>query len=651
MTGSTASNDFPFTAGAYDTSLGGSQDGFVAKFDPSQSGSNSLIYATYLGGTNGADTGTGIAIDSSGNAYVTGNTLANDFPTLNAYDISLGGTSDGFFTKLNADGTALIYSSYLGGANGGEYGNSIAVDSSGNGYITGWTSSNDFPTVNAYDSTLGGFQDAFAAKFDPSLSGAPSLIYSTYLGGVNGNETGLGIAVDSSGNGCLTGWTDSDDFPVTGSAYDGAFNGNTDAFITKLNSTGNGLLYSTYLGSVTSTITEWGDAIALDNADDIYITGYTQGLDFPTTIGAYDTSLGGTQDAFVAKLDPDLSGTSSLIYSTYLGGGDIERGYGIAVTATGIAAVTGYTDSSDFPLSPDAYDSTLGGSRDAFVATINADGSDLNYSTYLGGGSSDSANGVALDSSDDIYVVGYTQSGDFPTSATAYDTSLDGTRDAFVVKMTVDSGSGAMAVWRQNLSTTPEYSRWNGSSFSAEANSANVGEWRIIAGAEAPTRDEIIVVGVVDTTGVLNGEMWDGSTWSALSLNPLGETAVSEDYWWGFDLAYEQQSGEAVLVWNNNTATRFLQYSTWDGALWSAKTTVAAYTGGEPQHMHMAVKPGANEMVLVVNDVNADDYALVWTGSTWQSTPLGQLGHSRVRPDRPLCGLRAAERPGPGGLR
>jgi hypothetical protein len=188
--------------------------------------------------------------------------------------------------------------------------------------------------------------------------------------------------------------------------------------------------------------------------------------------------------------------------------------------------------------------------------------------------------------------------------------------------LTPATASGAttgMAVWIQDLSSTPRYNTWNGTSFDTAADSANVGEWRIIAGAEAPTREEIIVVGVVDTTGVLNGEMWDGSTWSALSINPLGETAVSEDYWWGFDLAYEQQSGDAVLVWNNNTGGDMLQYSVWDGTSWSAKTTVSAYTGGEPQHMHIAAKPGSDEMVLVVNDINADDYALVWDGSNWDN--------------------------------
>ena len=173
-----------------------------------------------------------------------------------------------------------------------------------------------------------------------------------------------------------------------------------------------------------------------------------------------------------------------------------------------------------------------------------------------------------------------------------------------------------MAVWRSANLTTPKYNQWDGSAFGTAANSASVGTWRIIQGASAPTRNEKIVVGV-NSSGQINGELWNGSAWSALSINQLNATAVSETYWWGFDVAYEQQSGDALLVWDNNTASNMLQYSVWNGSAWSAKTTISAYTGAEPQQMHLAAKPGSDEMVLVVSDVNADDYALVWSGSSW----------------------------------
>ncbi|MGD9052771.1 MAG: SBBP repeat-containing protein, partial [Desulfobacterales bacterium] len=448
VTGSTQSSDFPYTSGVHDTSLGGTSDAFVSKFDPTLSGAASLIYSTYLGGDDGGELGQGIAVDASGNAYVGGQTGSSNFPTQNAYDGSLGGSSDAFFTKLNASGTALIYSTYLGGG-AVEYGNALAIDSSNNAYLTGYTTSNDFPTQNAYDSSLGSTQDVFVTKINPALSGAASLIYSTYLGGDNSYETGYGIAVDSANQACVTGYTFSNDFP-TQNAYDSSYNGSNEVFVTQLSSSGNSLVYSTYLGSATSTISDYGYGIALDDSDDIYVTGYTRGTDFPTK-NAYDTTRGGTQDAFVAKFDPSLSGAASLIYSTYLGGGDLDHGYGIFVDADGNAIVTGYTDSDDFPTTADAYDDTRN-ARDVFIAKITADGSDLAYGTFLGGTDSDTGRAIIVDSDDFAYLAGQTDSGNFPTQ-NAYDTSLGGTRDAFFVKLLIGAAPTISSAVNQIFAT------------------------------------------------------------------------------------------------------------------------------------------------------------------------------------------------------
>jgi hypothetical protein len=425
VTGYTYSSDFP-TVSAYDTTLGGTIDAFVTKFNAAGS---ALTFSTYLGGSSD-DVGKAIAVDSSGSVYVTGYTYSSDFPTASAYDTTLGGTIDAFVTKFNATGSALTFSTYLGGSSN-DYGYGIAVDSSGNVYVTGYTESSDFPTASAYDTTLGGTQDAFITKFNSSGS---TLTFSTYLGGAS-NDYGYGIAIDSSGNIYMTGYTYSSDFPTI-NAYDttcGGCTGNPDVFVTKFNSSGSALTFSTYLGGSSS---EQGNSIAVDSAGNIYVTGWTSSSDFPT-VSAYDSTLGGTQDAFITKFN---SSGSALTFSTYLGGsGNNDQGNSIAVDSSSNVYVTGYTLSSDFPTAS-AYDSTMGGSQDAFVTKFNSAGSALTFSTYLGGSASDSASGIAVDSSGNVYVTGYTLSSDFPT-ASAYDSTLGGTQDAFVTKFDMSDPS------------------------------------------------------------------------------------------------------------------------------------------------------------------------------------------------------------------
>ncbi len=293
--GSTTSTDFPTTAGAFQTTFsGGSFDTFVTKLNPT---GTALVYSTYLGGT-GYDFSAGIAVDTAGNAYVTGYTSSTDFPTTaGAYQTSYGGGDyDAFVTKLNPTGTALVYSTYLGGT-GFDQGTGIAVDTTGNVYVTGITGSTNFPTTpGAFQSTYaGGSYDAFVTKLNPT---GTALVYSTYLGGTSVDE-GTGIAVDTAGNTFVTGYTGSTDFPTTAGAFQtslGSLGGN--AFVTKLNSTGTALVYSTYLGGTSS---DGGTGIALDPAGNAYVTGFTTSTDFPTTADGYQTTYGGDYDAFVAK--------------------------------------------------------------------------------------------------------------------------------------------------------------------------------------------------------------------------------------------------------------------------------------------------------------------------------------------------------------
>jgi uncharacterized repeat protein (TIGR01451 family) len=316
---------------------------------------SALVYSTYLGGSY-YDYGQGIAVDASGNAYVTGGTGSTDFPTANPLQAAYGGNGDAFVAKLNAAGSALVYSTYLGGS-GGEDGLGIAVDASGNAYVTGVTESTNFPTANPFQALYERGGDAFVAKLNAAGS---ALIYSTYLGGIDPDE-GFGIGVDASGNAYVTGYTGSTNFPTANPLQ--AHGGNGDAFVAKLNPAGSALVYSTYLGGSND---DYGYGIAVDASGNAYVTGRTQSTNFPTANPVQAAYGGGQFDAFVAKLN---AAGSALVYSTYLGGGDLDEGLGIAVDPSGNAYVTGDTWSTNFPTA-NPLQAANGGIADAFVARI-----------------------------------------------------------------------------------------------------------------------------------------------------------------------------------------------------------------------------------------------------------------------------------------
>jgi len=286
---------------------------------------------------------------------------------------------------------ALFYSTYLGGSirDGGQ---GIAVDSAGNAYVTGLTNSPDFPTaVGAFQSTRAGGFDALVTKLNAVGS---ALVYSTYLGG-SGDDYGLGIAVDAAGNASLTGYTNSPNFPTTPAAFQPAPGGSVDAFVTKLNSSGSALIYSTYLGGSGYDV---GQGIALDSLGNAYVTGVTSSADFPTSVGAFQPTLAGSFNVFVTKLN--LAGSAPLLYSTYLGGNNDDRGFGVAVDSVGNAYVTGYTTSTDFPTTSGAFQTIYAGGSDGFVTKLNPGGSmPLLYSTYLGGSGLDIAQAIAVSAS------------------------------------------------------------------------------------------------------------------------------------------------------------------------------------------------------------------------------------------------------------
>jgi len=290
----------------------------------------------------------------------------------------------------------------------------------------------------------------------------PTLSYSTYLGGAS-NDYGTAIAIDSSGDAYVTGYTNSTNFPVTPGAFQtrcggGCADSTVDAFVSKLDPTGSSLIYSTYLGGSND---DYGNGIALDASGDAYIIGQTLSGNFPTTPGAYQTSCGGGGDcsggdAFITELNPD---GSALVYSTFLGGNGLDQGNSIALDASNDAYVTGYTQSTDFPTTPGAFQTTCSCSADSvvFVTEMNSTGSALVYSTYLGGTDTDVGYGIALDSSNNAYLTGYTHSSDFPVTRGAFQTTLEGPVSAFVTKM---NSTGSALVYSSYLggstsNTTP----------------------------------------------------------------------------------------------------------------------------------------------------------------------------------------------------
>ena len=353
VTGYTGSNDFPTQSPYQAEHQGGDYDAFVTKLTPA---GNALAYSTYLGG-NGRDEGHGIAVDTAGSAYVTGETQSTNFPTQSPYQATNQRGSDAFVTKLTPAGKALSYSTYLGGS-GDDYAYGIAVDAAGSAYVTGETQSANFPTQSPYQATFQqGIRDAFVTKLTPA---GTALVYSTYLGG-SGPDAGYGIAVDGAGSAYVTGYTGSTNFP-TRSPYLATHGGIEDAFVTKLTPAGNALIYSTYLGGMSH---DWGCGIAVDGAGSAYVTGYTASPDFPTQ-SPYQATYGGSEDAFATKLTP---AGNALVYSTYLGGSGEDWGEGIAVDGAGSAYVTGSTQSTNFP-TQSPYQGTNQGYDDAFVTKL-----------------------------------------------------------------------------------------------------------------------------------------------------------------------------------------------------------------------------------------------------------------------------------------
>jgi hypothetical protein len=475
IAGETASSDFPLANAMQSVRAG--KDAFIMKLNAS---GDAIIYATVVGGSD-EDRATSIAVDAMGQVYVTGVTISDNFPTVNALQPALGGATrkkilaDAFVAKLNAAGDALFYATYLGGRKAEEaYG--IAIDTVGQAYIAGSTSSPDFPIANALQPARAGSDDAFITKLNAA---GTALIYSTYLGGSEEQygivfgikEAAYSVAVDNTGQAYIAGETAATDFPTV-NALQATMNGFSDGFITKLNSTGSAFVYSTYLGGTNSTgaavlmsairYHESVNSIAVDASEAVYVAGTTRSTDFPT-VHALQPIIHGYSDAFVAKLRPN---GSALVYSTYLGGRRYPEGagsnmgeegaYSIAIDPAGQASVTGMTRSTDFPTVNAPQSIYGGGDSDAFISKLNASGSALIYSSYLGGSGNEAGSidffwetlptSVAVDAQGQAYVAGITSSSDFPVNHALQPAYGSGDTDAFITKIGKKNPSYALTI-------------------------------------------------------------------------------------------------------------------------------------------------------------------------------------------------------------
>ncbi len=579
VTGWTASYDFPVTVGPDLTfkSVAGGTDAFVAKVNAA---GTDLVYCGFIGGSRD-DVGSGIAVDASGNAYVTGWTYSQDFPAVFGPGLSPHGNisqySDAFVTKVNAAGTGLAYSGFVGGSLD-DRAEGIAVDASGNAYLAGWTESTDFPAKTGPHLVTNGGQDAFIAKVNAAGTG---FVYAGYIGGT-ADDGATAIAIDGSGNAYVTGFTNSyptEHFPVTVGPFL-TYGGSEDAFVAKVNAAGTGLAYCGYIGG---TGVDIGAGIAVDSAGNAYVAGTSgSGLGFPATGGPSLVHHAGN-DAFVAEVA--ASGTA-LVYCGFIGGSGDDQGTAIAVDASGIAYVAGSTDSSaDFPVTGGPY-LVQSGLKDAFVATVSASGDSLIYCGYLGGSQNDEGEGIAADGVGNVFVTGYTRSNDFPVSVGPFLIPGAGpaaiSDDAFIVRLSENLPPAAPANLHATTVTATEIDIvWtdkstNEDGFKIERKTGATGTWSQIATVGAnvtiykdisPTEGTTYVYRVRAYNAVGNSGYSNEATILTRPAAPtnLAATVINER--------------QINLFWTNNSASESgfrIERTLNPNGSWAAVGTVAA---------------------------------------------------------------------------
>jgi hypothetical protein len=422
VAGHTVSIDFPI-ADPFDSSYSGvdssTYDAFITKLSPE---GDSILYSTYLGGANGDDKAAGLTAVGDGSIIVVGNTNSDDFPTEAAYQGSLAGNEDLFITHIDVTGAALSYSTFLGGS-GSDYATAVRLDGSDRAVIGGYSSSSDFPVVNAHDGTLDGGQDALALRFSAD---GQTLDYATFYGG-SGEEAAFDLSLQADGSPVISGHTSSTDLPLQG-AYDNSFGGGSlgDVFIAQYDATGSSLLFSSYLGGSSDDI---GIGIDVNSTGNYWLHGYTFSSDFPV-VNSVDDVFDGANEAFLCELDPT---GPSLSFSTYLGGGSSEYAGGIRINGLDQVFFMGHTNSSDFPL-VNPFQDTKRSAYDLFVGFYEPVGDTLAYLTFLGGSGFDFGYAIAADDDTAAYLTGQTGSSNFPVQDPLIDT-VQGGFDLFVSKV------------------------------------------------------------------------------------------------------------------------------------------------------------------------------------------------------------------------
>ena len=467
LTGTTESTDFP-TDNALQGANAGNRDVFVSKIDVN----GALVYSTYLGGS-GNDEGRGVAVDPLGNVYLSGRVFSTNFPTVNPIQANNAGGMDTFLGKLNPTGTALIYSTYIGGSGNDFPFARVGLGDDGSVYLAGQTTSTDFPTTAGSFQTSygGGSSDVVLVKVNPSGS---ALDYATYFGG-SGDDLSASVEIDSDGNAYVSGIT-SGGIPLLNAAQGTYGGGPFDAFITKFDSTGSALIFATYLGGSGDEGRNQTNS-GLDAAQNIWVSGSTTSTDFPTVNPIQATYGGNPADGFIARLESD---GSTFSYSSYLGGSQGDEPIEIAVGVCGDVYVSGSTNSPDFPTENAIQSVYGGGAVDAFLTRLTADGSSLVYSTFLGGSGIDSGFDIAL-SNGRVHFSGNTQSSNFPITGNAISGTLSGSQDAFVVVLSESDGPCSGLAADAGLDQTEDEGLLVTLNGSASTNATNY-SWSQIAG-------------------------------------------------------------------------------------------------------------------------------------------------------------------------
>ncbi len=471
LCGYTSSSSAIATSGAYQVTYGGSTDAYLAKF----SKTGTLLWATYYGGSSD-DYGRSVATDATGNVYMAGSTSSTTaIATPGAYQTTYLGGDDAFIVKFNSSGV-IQWGTYYGGTNS-DYAVDIALDGSGNAYITGQTmSSSGIATPGTFRSTASGSYDGFLAKFNSS----GALQWGSYYGG-NSADYGYGVAVDGSGNVFINGYTASGTTMTTPGAYQTVLNGIYDAYLAKFNASG-AIQWATYFGG---NAYDYGYGVTVDGAGNPYITGYTNSTSGLATAGAYQGSNAGGLDAYVAKFD----NAGAIQWATYYGGSADDEGHHIATNTSGDVYFSGMTQSLSGIATPGAYQTTLGGGIDVLLAKFNNTGTPQ-WATYYGGAGNESSHSVAIGDSDNVYIAGYTYSTSAIATPGAYQTTLSSGPDAFLARFnfcnapTVGTISGSSSVCVGG-STTLSIATTGGIWSSSSSSLATVGSTGIVTGVSA----------------------------------------------------------------------------------------------------------------------------------------------------------------------